>query len=277
MNKILYDTHLHTEISTDSKTPIRAQIEQAIELGLAGICITDHMDYGFPKEEYPHSVSDPFVFDVDNYFQELTSVQKEYSSAIDVRIGIECGLQVYPDIVRYNENLCSQYPFDQIIGSIHLVEKKDPYYPTYWKEVSVKDGIKKYFETTLENISIFSDFDTLGHLDYIVRYAPDTSEYIPEDYFDIIDEILKIIIDKNIALEVNTSALKTTYGIINPHPDILRKYRELGGELITIGSDAHEPRYLAFGFDILTNLLTDIGFSSYVTFKNRQATVHHLF
>ena len=157
------------------------------------------------------------------------------------------------------------------------ISSKRKIHPTYWKEVSVKDGIKKYFETTLENISIFSDFDTLGHLDYIVRYAPDTSEYIPEDYFDIIDEILKIIINKNIALEVNTSALKTTYGIINPHPDILRRYRGLGGELITIGSDAHEPRYLAFGFDILTNLLTDIGFSSYVTFKNRQATVHHLF
>ena len=121
---------------------------------------------------------------------------------------------------------------------------------------------------------LFSDFDTLGHMDYIVRYAPDPKEYDPHDFFEITDEIFKFIIDKNIALEVNTSALKTSYGVINPSPVLLKRYKELGGSLLTVGSDAHSPEYQSFGFDEVAELLCDLGFREYATFEKRNMKLH---
>ena len=114
-------------------------------------------------------------------------------------------------------------------------------------------------------------FDSLGHLDYVVRYGPTRNrEYDYRDYRDIIDEILKILIRNDKALECNTGGFHYGLGQPNPCEDILRRYRELGGELLTLGSDAHDPSRLGYDFDRARELLRSCGFSSYTVYHQRK-------
>ena len=272
--RIPFDTHLHSSYSLDSETAPEAQILRAKELGLSGLCFTDHMDYEFPPDQCPGYTENPFTFDIDSYQTELLSLRKKYPE-LEIYIGVECGLQTSESVITKNKQLSGEHDFDQVIGSIHLIDKKDPYYEDIWKNTDPFSIMKRYFELTLENIRFFSDFDTLGHLDYAVRYAPKEFVYNPSDYFEITDEIMRIIIQKNIALEINTSSLKKGYGFTNPHPDFIKRYFALGGRMITIGSDAHVPDALAFGFDTVANMLTEIGFTEFVTFERRKPHSHH--
>jgi histidinol-phosphatase (PHP family) len=266
---ILYDIHLHTSFSPDSTASLREQINSAINLGLKGICITDHMDYLFPVEECPGYDKNPFIFDVDKYFYEITNERKSHVN-IEILKGIEIGLQTDTDVVNYNTRLVNNNDFDEVIGSIHLIDKKDPYYPAFWEEKKTKDLLKKYFEITLDNLNAFSDIDTLGHLDYATRYLPDVSVYDPKEYMEITDEIMRFLIKNDIAMEINTSGLKKGYGSTNPHPVLIKRYFELGGTLITIGSDAHSPYAVAFGFDKLSEELISYGFKEYTIFRSRK-------
>lgn len=266
---IMYDTHMHTEYSTDSETHIRAQIRKAEQLGLQGICVTDHMDYEFPPELWEHPMEGlPFTFDMDDYYEHL---QREKENAkISVLCGIECGLQTDRTVIEKNSMLVKNKDWDYIIGSIHLVHKSDPYYASFWEGKEPQECVKEYFNCMLENLQQFSSFDALGHLDYIVRYAPSSFHYEPTRYMELIDAVLQLLIRKDIALEINTSGWKTENRCQNPHLAILERYISLGGELITIGSDAHTPEYIAYRFDDLSELIKKAGLRQYCVYKKRK-------
>lgn len=273
---IVYDMHTHCDFSTDSKTPMKEQIEAAIACGLAGICFTDHMDYDFPPDaiEYP-GVKNPFVFNETEYKKNIIDYKNKYSK-IWIGTGVECGLQPSESVCQKNRALISQSGWDFIIGSVHLVEQTDPYYPVFWEGKDASCSIRQYFETIWESIRLFSDFDTLGHMDYIVRYAPVGFAYDPYEYQDITDEILKFLIRKDISLEINSSGLFSTASCENPHPVLVKRYLELGGELITIGSDAHMPERIAGGFSVLKQHLKEAGLHQYVTYDQRKPVFHEL-
>lgn len=266
---ISFDTHIHTEYSTDSNTKVVEQINRAENTGLKGLCITDHMDYDFPENALEHPVDGtPFQFDVDTYIEHLQQLKGK--SHITLLTGVECGLQTGSSVISKNKKLVSDYDWDYIIGSLHLVNAKDPYYPSFWENKEPTQCITEYFQTVLTNIQRFSEFDSLGHLDYIVRYAPATYSYVPADFREILEEILTFIIRKDIALEVNTSGWKTSGRCQNPHFDILKIYTALGGELITIGSDAHTPEYISYRFSDLPDMLKSIGLRQYCVFQKRK-------
>ena len=128
-----------------------------------------------------------------------------------------------------------------------------------------------YFACTLENIRSVTGFQALGHLDYVVRYGHGREkEYSYRAYADVIDEILRELICRGIALEVNSGGLKYGLGFPNPHPDVLKRYRELGGEILTLGSDAHAPEHIAYNFKETGELLKACGFRYYTIFKERK-------
>ena len=130
---------------------------------------------------------------------------------------------------------------------------------------------REYFQSTLETVKKVQCFQSLGHLDYIVRYGyTREKDYSYHKYADIIDEILKELIRKEIALEINTGGLKCGLGFTNPHPDILKRYRELGGTMVTVGSDAHRPEHVGYGFELLTQILTEAGFHYITQFSDRK-------
>ncbi len=260
---ILADYHVHTDFSSDSDTPMEDMVKRAITLGLQRICFTDHMDLDFPQQyEYR------FVFDIDAYWKQINLLQTKYPQ-IKILKGIECGMQ--SGLEQRYEELIASYDFDFVINSCHVLYQMDPYYPEFWNNRTEESGISTYFEHILKNIKTFQNFDTCGHLDYIIRYSPSKGKaYNPYCYMELIDEILKTAISLGKAIETNTSGFK--YGLGTPHPcsQILKRYKELGGDLITIGSDGHQPEHLAHSFKETEELLKSLGFKYYAVFEKRK-------
>lgn len=261
------DYHLHTSFSSDSDASPKEMINKAMELGLSHICITDHMDKDFPVEVYHLD----FQFNVDDYFMTLLKLKETYKNKININIGIELGLQNH--LANDYTKLLSDYDFDFAIGSIHLVNKVDPYYPEYFDGRPSYEAYMEYFETMLNNIDVYSGYDVIGHIDYIFRYGPDSYDFKFDYkmYEDILDAILKKIISKDLGIELNTAGFKYGLGHPNPHEDIIKRYRDFGGEIITIGSDAHRPDHIAYDFSKVKNILHECGFKHYNIFEKRKA------
>lgn len=259
---MLWDTHIHSRFSGDSDTPLEAMIGAAMERRLSGICFTDHLDIDYPDDP------SMFLLDLPAYAASVHTMQ-ETCADFPIRLGIELGLQ--PHLAACHAGLLKQYPFDFVIGSSHLVCGADPYYPAFWENRSEKEGYLAYFESILENIRAFDGFDVYGHIDYIVRYGPNQNRfYRCADYADILDAILAELISRGKGIEINTGGLRYGLGHPNPTGEILARYRELGGEILTIGSDAHKPEQLAYDFGKVPAILKAAGFSYFTVYKNRE-------
>ena len=260
---IIGDYHNHTDFSADCDTPAELMIEKAIDLGLSYLCMTDHMD---PDMQFPGL---DFTFDLDEYFAKHQEWKNRYQDKITLLTGIELGLQ--PHIGEDLRNIVNAGTYDFIIGSIHVVDHVDPYSKEYWEGKTEYQGTYRYFESVLESLAAFDNFDVFGHLDYVVRYGPTQDKnYSYHQYKEIIDEILKALISKNIGLELNTAGLKYGLSFAHPQVEVLKRYRELGGEIITVGSDGHKPEHLAYDFHKVPDILKEAGFSYYTIFKNRK-------
>lgn len=261
---MFWDQHMHCNFSGDSDALPEDMIKAGIAHGLSGICFTDHLDYDYPEEP------NIFLLDFDNYFKELSDLREKYTDKISVNIGIELGLQ--PQAAGQNLAVAEKYPFDFIIGSSHVVNHMDPYYPEFFAGRDEDAAYMEYFESVLENINSVVDFDVYGHIDYVVRYGPNKNAfYTYEKFKDIIDAILTQLISKGKGIEVNTGGFKYGLGHPNPTEDIIKRYRELGGEIITMGADAHVPEYVAYEFDKTAQIIKNCGFKYYTVFKNRKA------
>lgn len=257
------DFHVHTSFSSDSETPPEKQIEKAISLGMKTLCLTDHQDFDFPPGEYD------FLLDTDQYMQKVLPLREKYQGKIQLCIGVELGLQTH-----LGEKLpayIAQYPFDFVIGSTHVSRRLDPYEKEFFEGISEKDAYRIYFEEELENLRQYDCYDVAGHIDYVIRYGPAKAAcYFYEAYGDLLDEILRTLIDKGKGLECNTSGIRAGLGFPNPHPDVLLRYRELGGEILTLGSDAHAEEQVGGNFDMLKGLLASCGFRYYTVFEGRK-------
>ena len=273
------DMHMHTWFSTDSEACPCDMADEAVRKGLKTICFTDHFD----KDDLEWG--EEGIFDVDAYFVEMQKLQEEYAGKLNIRIGIELGLRTY--LKDYYEELTKKYPFDFVIGSVHNVPYKkdaegnilytDPASEKLFIDRTDKEAYRLMMETTLENVRTSDCFQTLGHLDYVVRYGKSREkEYSYTDYADIIDEILKLLIEKEKGLEVNSAGLKYGLPFAHPHPDVLKRYRELGGEIITIGADAHKPEHIAYDFAKAEEILKSCGFKYYTEFFEQKPVFKQL-
>ena len=260
---MLWDTHMHTHHSGDSEAPMEEMIAAARNKGLDGICITDHLDYDYPN--------DPslFLLDFPSYVGEVKAMQQKYEEKFPILLGIEVGLQ--PQVVETINRTVKSFPFDFVIGSSHVVHGIDPYYSEYYDGRTEEEAYREYFTSILENLHTEADFDVYGHIDYVVRYGPDKNRfYSYEKYADVIDEILRTLISMGKGIEINTAGFKYGLGHPNPTEAVLKRYRKLGGEIITIGADAHKPEHVAYDFEKIPEILQNAGFSYYTVFKNRK-------
>lgn len=269
------DFHIHTSFSGDSETPMEDQIIKSIDLGLENICFTDHLDLEYP-EQYGY-----FDLEVEDYVKHVSLMKDKYKDQINITLGIEFGLIPEERVASKYVDLANKYPFDFILGSIHIIDWKDPYHPDYWEGKSVNQGLEEYFKEILSSIQIYDEYDSLGHLDYIIRYAKlaknpkrnqellfDNYEY--KEYKEVLDTILSHLIKNDKSLEVNSAGYKKGLGAPNPQYGILKRYKEMGGQLITIGSDGHETKHLAYDFDKVHDLLRAVGYEYYVIYKDRK-------
>ena len=185
-----------------------------------------------------------------------------------------------PHLAQKHADLLASYAFDYVIGSVHVVHTRDPYYPVYFERRDPAEAYTEYYQAVYENLAAFHNFDALGHLDYVFRYGPQDpaqpyDTYTP--YAPLIDDILRFLIAHDIALEVNTGAFRCGLSVPNPCPQILKRYHELGGKLITIGADAHNPSDIALGFDRLPGFLASCGFDEYMVYLHRVPHPHSIY
>lgn len=260
---MIADFHIHTRFSYDSEADVDKVIQSAISKGMKYMAITDHNDFGYENGT--------FELDTDKYFEYMTQKKDEYKNDIHLSVGIECGLE--PKYYDRINKLVTSYDFDFVIGSSHVINGRDPYYKEYFENRPVHDAMVEYLMSISENIDMFENFDVYGHLDYMMRYAPVNAEqkrYDYEEYAELFDEILIKLIEKNKGIEINTSPLKSGLYDANPNIQVVKRYAELGGSIITVGSDAHTPEYVGHSFDVAANMLKDAGFTYFSVFSERK-------
>lgn len=273
----LFDNHNHSQFSFDGKkTTVERSAAAAFEKGLSGICFTDHCDFFVPpmKAEHEHLV--PEVFDVEAQQAEIDRVNTaSYSSlqegkAFRIYKGIEIGLQEScRDRIR--EHL-SRYSFDQVIASVHYLDDTDPFYGGYYEGKDWKTAYGHYLETLLTEMTWLGDFDIMGHYDYVARYAPyPQASILYRDFSDIFDSILRYLAEEGKALEINTKTYKDYHGR-TPELDIniLKRFRELGGEAISLGSDSHDPGRPGENFLHFADIVSSAGFRYLAHFESRK-------
>ena len=262
------DYHLHSCFSGDSETPTEEVVRSGLEKGLSLLCLTEHFDPDYPYADVCMDLDAPA------YFAEARRLQALYESRIEIRVGAELGLQ--PRLGTFldswlERNMAECLSFDFLIGSTHLVDGTDPYYPEFWNGREPEASVGRFLDITLENVRAFDCFDVYGHLDYIVRYIPDGERrFSYSSHRDQVDAILKLLIEKGKGIEINTGGWKAGLSEPNPCGEVLRRHRELGGEIITTGSDAHTPEYTGFRLEDAKEVLRSCGFRYFTIFRERK-------
>lgn len=267
----MFDCHLHSSFSTDSKVNGEAYCQKAIEKGFAGIILTDHLDYDFPGFE------DQFQFDQEEYSLFIEKLKEKYRKELKLLKGIEVGIQ--PHVIDKTNEILDKYSFDYILCSVHVLDGIDPYDGEYYNGKTKYQAYLRYLEEILFAITHFDNFDMLGHIEYIVRnahYDDKTLRY--HDFFDILDMIFTTLISKGRGIEINaqnfrnmgTLLLNERSESLSYDLSLLKRYKELGGELLCLGSDAHSLENIGYRFEYFAEVARTCGFKYFAHFENRK-------
>lgn len=280
------DYHVHTEYSDDSAYEMEQVVRDAIEKGIDELCFTDHVDYGIKRDwdepgELIYRVGgsgepDAMVLnnvDYPKYVAQIRELQEKYGDKISIKLGLEFGMQAHT-IDRY-EKLFARYPFDFIILSVHEVENQEFWNQDFQKGRSQQEYNERYYEELLYLVKHYHNYSILGHVDLITRYD-NAGVYPFEKVKPVITEILKTVIADGKGIEVNTSSHRYGLKDLTPSRDILRLYRDLGGRIITIGSDSHKPEHLGAYIDDTKQELRALGFTEFCTFDQMKPVYHPL-
>ena len=261
----MFDFHMHSRVSFDGKASGLDMARAAAEKGLKAICFTDHMDYDPMDPEHVLS------YHIEDYRREYDDLQ---IAGLTVCKGMEFGLlEDNQDVFARDRSL---YPYDFIIGSVHFVDGLDPYFAEYWRNTTQENGELRYLEAILKCVKVQDDFDVLGHMTFIskCRFNPVKRPVLLSWHRELADEIFKVLIEKGKGIEMNTSGVDRC-GVYLPDPEYLRRFHELGGEIVTVGSDAHNVdrvgKYCREGCEIVRDI-----FGYVCTFQNRKPVFHRI-
>ena len=283
---MLADYHVHTEFSNDSIYPMEEVVKDAISLGIKDICFTDHVDYG-PYRDWddPRGIKyrrgdegEPEQgaltnVDYGKYFSMIEKLREKYKDKIAVKAGMEFGVQTHT-IPEY-EKLFRSYPFDFIILSIHQAGDQEFWTNEYQSGRTQQEYNEDYYKELLSVVQNYHNYSVLGHMDLIVRY--DSYGVYPfEKLKPLLTEILKTVIADGKGIEVNTSNHRYGLSDMTPSRDILKLYKELGGTIITIGSDSHKKEHLGAYIDWAKEELRKLGYTQFCTFEKMQPIFHEL-
>jgi len=259
------DQHMHTSYSFDARetATFSAYIKKAEARGVSQLTFTDHVDL-----DTPPGVTECLP-DYPRYVKALKTLQKKTN--VSLNLGIELGYQAH--LKDRHDGLLDAYPFDFVILSVHVADGLDLYNGDFFKGKTQIEAYQRYFEIVKTMVETTDNYDVIGHLDYIIRYGDfDVKDYDFDRFKPVIDAILKTIIRKNRGIELNTSGLRYGLGHTHPKKALLKRYRELGGTIITLGSDAHDPKDYQADFDQAVTLLKACGFREISLFKARKHT-----
>lgn len=261
----MFDFHMHSVVSFDGHDTPEAMARAAAAAGLKEICFTDHVD------DDPKGIVTDQRFDVAAYGAAYDGLEVP---GLTIRRGLEFGM--LPDNQATIKDYLARRRFDFVLGSVHYADGVDVYYPPYWEGKTLFEGERKYLEDTLLCVQAHEDFDVLAHLTYIskARHNPAHTPVELAQHREIVDEILKVLAGKGKGMELNTSGVDRC-GDFLPPPEYLRRFKVLGGEIVTIGSDAHTAGRVGQYTDRALAILGEI-FGYVCTFESRQPRFHKI-
>ena len=264
------DFHVHTNYSPDSTAEMERMIEAALKNNITDLAFTDHVDLDADLD----GTALDWNFDRNRFEREIKQYKTLYQNKINLYQGLELGIQ--PHLASENAKIIRENAYDFVIASIHSVERRDLYNRKFFDAHSDQESVSIYYKEMLESIKAFDEFSVLGHMDLYLRYKPELSKVAESDYFDVVDEIFKHLIYKGKGLEINAGGYRYGLGHNNPHERLLKRYRELNGEVLTIGSDAHTTDRV--GTMALENmdLIRKIGFRYICTFDQMKPIFHKI-
>lgn len=259
----MFDFHMHSRVSFDGHDSGLALAQAAAAAGLREVCFTDHLDYD------PTGTMQGMAFDTAAYRQEYDGLSLP---GLTIRRGMEFGL--LPDNQAQLRQDLRRYPFDFVLGSIHFVDGMDVYFQEYWQDKTVFQAERRFLEQTLACVQVHEDYDVLAHLTYIGKTAchPAPRPLPYAEHRAILDEILTTLVRREKGLELNTSGLDRCGGFL-PTADIFQRFHQLGGRIVTVGSDAHRQDRVGQYSRQACQLLKEI-FGYVCTFSRRQPVFH---
>ena len=261
----MFDCHMHSIVSFDGHNTGLELAQAAASRGLKEICFTDHVDFvsGAPVQT--------MVFDVPRYNQEYDGLEVP---GLKIRKGMEFGL------TEGNQSLLlqrlSQRHYDFVLGSVHFVDGLDVYFQEFWQDKIPAQAQRRFLEQTLAMVQAHQDFDVLAHMTFLMKspYNPVRAPLSSDAHREIIEEILKVLVRKGKGLEMNTSGVDRSVGFL-PTIDVFRRFKELGGEIVTVGSDAHRTDRVGQYCLQAAQMLAEI-FGYVCTFQDREPIFHKI-
>ena len=260
--KFISDSHTHSERSFDGNDSVMMMCEQAANIGLYSLTVTDHCEC---NEYFEKNVSE----DISRSVMDINRAKAAYHNRVKIYTGIELGQPTQDTRAAQEALLLGNYDF--VLGSLHnLKNEQDFYFLEYTKE-NVDYLLERYIEELYE-LASQNLFDSLAHLDYPLRYIIGNAGIIPDKkYFsDMLDDVLMLIIKNDKAIELNTSGLRQVIGRTLPDEAVLRRFRALGGKYVTLGSDAHRWGDIGSGIEDGLSLLGSCGFTHFTVFEKRE-------
>ena len=255
---MIFDSHMHTEVSADSSMKAADALERAARLGI-GAVFTEHEDMDFPGDK-------DFTFSPEEYWQKYEALRGKGER---LRLGVELGMQ--EGLAEKNRAFTLRAPFDQVIGAIHTLLGFDLYYETLYESREKDEVYRLYLGEMARCMRSHGAFiDILAHIDYIARYAAyEDAELTYAAYGEEIDEVLAAIIETDTVLELNTRRFAAPQGKASLAP-IFRRYRELGGREVALGSDAHDACAIGFAFCEARDMAENLGLRVVTFFARRK-------
>lgn len=245
------DFHTHTDSSPDSQAPVEAMCRAAVDRGLTALAITDHVEMvSFLDDGYDRLSA--------RSYRKAVEAQQRFQGKLRIAAGVELGEPIYN--MEETRRLLSTHPYDFILGSMHSLGDGQDFYFYDYSKADIPSVLDAYFQGVLELVR-WGGFHSLAHLTYPLRYMP--TERRPETltpWQEVIDEIFTLMAGNGLALEINTSGLRGPIGMTSPDLTLIRRFRELGGENITLGSDAHRPEDVGAGLETAASLAIEAGF-----------------
>jgi histidinol-phosphatase (PHP family) len=269
----LYDQHLHSRHSIDCRTEPRANVEAAIARGLAGLTFTEHFDthpLDFPR----------CVFHYADYSAAIDRLRDEFGGRIFIGKGIEVCYQ--PQRMDFILNFLERHSFDLVMVSVHYFSGLPVHEKENWEGIDPVCGTRQYLEDLLEAVRFVAKlhasrgrvFDVLGHLDLVKRYTLRYyGSYDVTPCADLIDEILRTCLAADLTPEINTSSLRQGLDEPMPNAAAVRRYAELGGTAVSIGSDSHRAEDIGAGFDVAEQMVMSAGLQGLAVFKDRRRSL----
>ncbi len=261
------DTHTHTSHSHDGKVTLWQVVEAAKNKGLCYLCTTDHVDYDFEYGNNKSPINWRFLND-EKYYADWQTAKKtlddDKNNTLNLCFGIEASYDGNPKVVEKYQELIAKYPFDEVINSVHCVDGYDVYFNTAFWFKTKKKAYERYLQTIIASLDVPYQYDTVAHIGYIAHGAPYKEKaLLYKDFPELIDELLKKIIAKDKAMEINF------HHDMCPEINIIKRYFELGGRKISYGSDAHRAD-VCKDYEIACTMLKEIGFTHLCTFVKHE-------